>query len=217
MRFSDVYKVLTSILDAVLPRKQRTVAIDGYTEENLHVSPEEHEAGGKRILTLLSYRDRATEDLIRAVKYDGSTHAAQLLAGVLEEYLREEIAQLKMFSTKPIFLVPIPLHSSRERERGFNQIELILKNLSVEFRGGAACRAAPLLKRTRATPPQTKLSRSSRLKNVQGAFAVTTQEIKNTHLFVIDDVTTTGATLCEAAKTLEKSGASVSLLALARA
>ncbi len=72
--------------------------------------------------------------------------------------------------------------------------------------------------RTRETKPQTRLPRSERLSNVAGAFAVTDEQaIADTHIFILDDVTTTGATLANAATPLRRAGAKVTLLALARA
>lgn len=213
-----VTDLLWSVLDTILPRKDRVVRIDHYTLENIPVSPVEHEACGVQITTLLNYRTQVVQDLIRALKYDKSGHAAKLLAGAIAEYLQEEIANLKTFSTKPIILVPVPLHTSRLRERGFNQIEKVLQNLPEEFRNGELSRVdATVLIRTRATPQQTRLSRSERLKNVAGAFtlAADAEGIRGSHIILIDDVTTTGATLAAASKPLDKS--SLTLLALAHA
>src|SRR3989344_5548961 len=120
---------IQSALDIVLPRKDRIIRIDHYAVEDIPVSPIEHEACGVEIASLLNYRSEVVQDLVKALKYDRSGHAAKLLAGALAEYLREEIANLKAFSTKTVVLVPVPLHASRVRERGFNQVEKILHNL----------------------------------------------------------------------------------------
>ena len=203
------------ILDTILPRKERVVRIDRYSLDDIPVSPQEHETCGVSITTLMQYRHRAVEDLIRALKYDKSGHAAKLLADALAEYLCEEIANLKAFSTKPVVLIPVPLHSSRIRERGFNQVEKVLQNLPREFKDGTISSIeSKLLVRTRATPQQTRLSRSERLRNVADAFALA-KAPENTHIILIDDVTTTGATLSQAAKPFSK--LSLTLLALAHA
>lgn len=202
-------------LDIILPRKDRVVRISQYKAEDFPIDPQEHEACGVRITTLMRYHESTAEDCIRALKYDNSTNAAKLLATLLADYLREEIAQLKAFSTKPILLVPMPLHLSREKERGFNQIARVLDSLPPEFKDGTFSRLAPkALRRTRATKQQTRLSRSERLSNVRDAFAADEEVVKNYHVILIDDVTTTGATLAAAAQAL---GNDVTLLALARA
>lgn len=202
-------------LDTVLPRKERVVRIESYSIEDVLISPVEHEACGKSITTLLKYREEAVQDLVKALKYDRSGTAAKILAEALDEYLREEIANMHLFSAKPIVLIPVPLHPSRVRERGFNQIEKVLESLPEEFRNGTLSRInTKLLIRTRATPQQTRLSRDERLRNVAGAFAVL-HDIGDAHIILIDDVTTTGATLVEAARPLK--GTTVTLLALAHA
>jgi ComF family protein len=207
------------LLDLVLPRKERTVRTENYTLEDVEVSPAEHEACGIAITSLLSYRESAVEDLIRAVKYDGSHHAAGLLAGILAEYLREEVASIRSFSVRPVVLVPLPLHPNRQLERGFNQIEFIMDKLPAEFHDGSLAQIGrDVLLRVRETTQQTHLNRVERLRNVKGAFAVSNMTaVIGAHAFVIDDVTTTGATLAEATRPLASLGIPVNALALARA
>ncbi len=214
-----MWGILQSILDIVLPRKTRVVRIEHYSISDLSIEPREHESCGLRITTLMEYRTRAVADLIQALKYDRAEHAAKLLAESLAEYLREEIASLMSFSAKPIVLVTVPLHPSRIRERGFNQVEIILDALPEEFKDGSLSRlGAGALVRTRATKQQTRLSRAERLKNVENAFDIVRAELlANTHVILIDDVTTTGATLREAARPLTNAGISHTLLALTHA
>ena len=207
------------ILDTVMPLRARSARTKARKAEDIPLTPTEHELLGVRITTLMDYRNEAVQDLIRALKYDRSRHAAKIAAELLADYLREEIASIQTFSTARILLAPVPLHTSRQRERGFNQIELVLESLPQEFRDGTLSRLSPsTLLRTRATNPQTKLSRAERIKNVIGAFECPDVNVlRNAHVFLIDDVTTTGATLLHAGKPLEKAGAKVSLIALARA
>ncbi|MEK7107428.1 MAG: hypothetical protein AAB899_04560 [Patescibacteria group bacterium] len=219
MNFRRMRELFIHTLDIVLPRRERDVRTEHRTIDDIIVSPNTHEACGIRITTLLDYRNPAVEDCVRALKYDGSARAAELLAEALADYMREEISQAKSFSPRQILLVPIPLFKARERERGFNQIEIVLKKLPAEFLDGTLAAFAPrALMRTRATQQQTKLARAERLENMKGAFSVPdVGAVQGTHVFLIDDVTTTGATLAAAAKPLQKAGAEVSILALARA
>lgn len=183
------------------------------------IEPTVHEAEGARITTLMDYRQPIVEDLIRSLKYDGSAHAADLCAEALSDFLNEEIAAIRQFSSRRILIVPVPLHRKRQRERGFNQVDVVLKRLPQEFRNGTLSVHAPhALARIRATAQQTHLPREERAKNVAGAFAVFSQDIiRGTHVFLIDDVATTGATLASAAAALKNAGAEVTLIALARA
>jgi predicted amidophosphoribosyltransferase len=209
----------TELLDAVLPPHAHTVRTKVRTFEQIPLRVAEHELLGGHITTLMDYRKPEVQDLVRSLKYDGNEYAAHLCAAVLADYLREEIATIRAFSPRPIFVIPLPLHGARLRERGFNQIALALAQLPMEFCDGSLSTVSDsILIRTRDTPHQTSLPRSSRLANMRGAFSVTDPElIRRAHVFLIDDVTTTGATLVNAAKPLHKSKADVTLLALARA
>jgi ComF family protein len=104
--------------------------------------------------------------------------------------------------------VPVPLHHSRERIRGFNQAELIAANLGRPI-------ATRLLRRRKNTPSQTGLTRNERKRNLAGAFEVT-GKVSGT-VIVVDDVYTTGSTMNEIARTLKHRGADrVEVLTVAR-
>ncbi len=101
-------------------------------------------------------------------------------------------------------LMPVPLHPQRLRERGYNQSALLAYGLSRHLK-------VPLLLscllRTRATVPQTSLTRKERLTNLRKAFAIKDiSRIKDQRILLIDDVYTTGTTLHECAKTFRKAG-----------
>src|SRR5580693_2638257 len=104
------------ILDAILPPRERTARTKGRTLADIPLAPTSHELLGTSITTILNYREAAAQDLIRALKYDGSSAAASLAASALADYLREELASVQQFSPREILLVPVPLHASRKRE-----------------------------------------------------------------------------------------------------
>jgi ComF family protein len=210
--------VFLSLLEVLLPEKERAARIRKRTLSDFTLAPTQHALLGEHITTLVDYKETAVSDLIRALKYEHSGRAALLAAEVLADFLREEIAGITSFSARQVVLVAIPLHPSRERERGFNQVQKILSKLPQEFQDGTLCRISEgILTRTRATPQQARLSRAQRLENVADAFAVENEDLRGRHFILIDDVTTTGATLASAAKPLKKAGAVVTLIALARA
>ena len=106
-------------------------------------------------------------------------------------------------------LVPVPLASARQRERGFNQSERLAAALAVAW-------DVPVwndvLVRTRSTDTQTRLTPEARRRNVSGAFrAVSTARprLRGAHLVLVDDVVTTGATLVECASALVDGGARI--------
>ncbi len=214
-----LYRMCEALIDVVLPLRARSARTKARTIDQLPLIPTSHDLLGAKITTLMDYKNPAVQDLIQSLKYDGSAYAARLAADVLADYLREEISSQKNFSARKIFLMPVPLHKKRARERGFNQIGLVLDRLPAEFRDGTIATLAPeLLSRSRETKQQTRLSRSERLSNVAGAFELPdANAVNDSHIFLIDDVTTTGATLVNAATPLRRAGATVTLLALARA
>jgi len=111
-----------------------------------------------------------------------------------------------------LVLVPVPLHSSRRRERGFNQAEALARGLSKglghEDRSLRARVETRCVSRIRPTPPQTGLSRTARRENVRGVFRVDSPEhVRGVGVVLVDDVMTTGATLSSCAAALKQAGA----------
>lgn len=100
------------------------------------------------------------------------------------------------------YVVPVPLHPARLRERRFNQSEFIAQRVARHL--GAPCRPG-LLRRERDTPTQVGLTANQRRLNVRGAFRVT-GEVKDKAVLVVDDLMTTGSTLLACASALRKAG-----------
>ena len=103
------------------------------------------------------------------------------------------------------FLVPVPLHPSRRRERGFNQARLLARDLAALR--GLEVLAGSLVK-TRNAPAQAGLRAADRERNVRSAYAVRrATRVAGRTLILVDDVTTTGATVRECARVLKGAGA----------
>lgn len=100
-------------------------------------------------------------------------------------------------------VVPVPLHRSRVRERGYDQTALLAERVARR----AALPLAPALHRIRHTAPQVALGRIERARNVDGAFVAEAGSLRGLRVALIDDVTTTGATLIAAAKAARSAGA----------
>ena len=123
----------------------------------------------------------------------------------------------------PWVLIPVPLHYRRQRERGFNQAELLARGLQHKLRKTGLPDPPRLevgcLRRCRATPPQSGLDRHARMENVRHAFEVCRPErIRERSIVLVDDVMTTGATASACARALKQAGAlKIIVLTLARA
>lgn len=154
--------------------------------------------------------DEHSKNLVIGLKYLDQTYLAKTYASWLANAGRELIAASDLF-------VPVPLHYWRFVGRRYNQSALLAQALAAHC--NLPCIPDALI-RTRATLPQTGLTRSQREKNVQGAFTVKSRykdALKGKNVLLIDDVLTTGTTLKQCAKILLKAGvANVRVLTLAR-
>lgn len=118
--------------------------------------------------------------------------------------LAEEI--LKPENLNADFIVPVPLHISKKRERGYNQSDFICEGIGEVLDVLLLTKG---LKRLKFTKTQTKLTSEERQENVRGAFAVKNKYmniIKDKKIILVDDVITTGSTILESAKVLKNAG-----------
>jgi len=132
-----------------------------------------------------------------------------MLANKASQLIYENIlAEISDSSLKDPVLVPIPISKARRRKRGHNQVELLcqaIKNYDIE---NNFLYEKNILIKVKDTPSQTGLKRKDRLENLDGAFAVKNSgKIFRRNILLVDDVTTTGTTLREAARTLKQAGA----------
>ncbi len=147
--------------------------------------------------------DGGLRELIHLLKYDGVRPAANILGRMMSEGFLDLAPRFD--SGEPV-IVPVPLHSSKLAERGFNQSGLIAR---------AALRIVPLgklncdvLRRTRPTETQTGLTRDQRQRNIRGAFRVQHRTVvSGKDILLVDDVFTTGTTVSECARVLRRAGA----------
>ncbi len=147
-------------------------------------------------------KDSKLQAIIHALKYDGF-HSLGVKAGRLigERILADEVL------SRSDFLIPVPLHSIKHRERGYNQSEHICKGIS-EITGIRAC--TDLLHRKKYTVSQTQLTLDERKENVGDAFRINMrkrEEIEGRSFILVDDVITTGSTITACARQLKNAGA----------
>jgi ComF family protein len=146
------------------------------------------------------FEERVRSALHRG-KYGGDRGALVALGSLTADRLDELAARPPL--SVPDAVVAVPLGARRRRQRGYNQSELIAQVI-------ADARRSPLLgglRRIRDTAPQSARAEDARRTNVAGAFAWQGMAIERAHLWLVDDVLTTGATLEAAATALEAAGA----------
>lgn len=154
-------------------------------------------------LSTLSYitlfSQAPVKGLIHTLKYSGITKATLPFKELFE---KEKVNLLRIPAD---VVMPIPLHPRRERERGFNQSEEVAKNVSEIL--SLPLQTHNLLRRRSAPPQAQKRRRAERMRNIRGLFKYNGEILGGKSVLLIDDVSTSGATLKEAAKVLVENGA----------
>lgn len=152
---------------------------------------------GLAIVTSLGYYNEEWKKFIHKVKFMSQPYLLMNIAGLITDWAAEKLPPADG-------LVPVPLHPARLMNRGFNQSEILASIIS-RYLGMKYC---DILRREKDTIPQTELNRQQRLENLKGAFVLKDgNRTAGNSYWLIDDVTTTGATLAECARVLKNSGA----------
>lgn len=151
-------------------------------------------------LFCLSFYEKGWRDMLHDLKFN----ERKSLARPLGLWLGSELVKNK---GRPVFdlVVPVPLHRLKERQRGYNQSEILARHVAKAL--GLPC--VNLLERTRNTISQTTLSRLERRENIKGAFKPAGNIKKGARVLLVDDIYSTGSTMTEAAAVLKKAGANV--------
>lgn len=131
-------------------------------------------------------------------KYHNKRRYGEVFAGELAERFGPRIARWEIEE-----ILPIPLHPSRRRQRGFNQVEILAKELGKQTQIPVS---TDVLFRVRKTRAQKVLNDSERAKNLKGAFGVAKSWKPKRNVLLVDDIYTTGNTIHRAGKVLKKAG-----------
>ncbi len=145
-------------------------------------------------------------ELVHMLKYGGVFPAAK----VLGKMVAEAMAGLEpVLGDSVIVVIPVPLHKSKRRQRGFNQAELIARAALKFCAADRFHLAGNVFLRKRDTDSQIGMTTHQRRENMRGAFAVSSAgEVNGKEVLLVDDVLTTGATAAECARVLLRAGAS---------
>jgi ComF family protein len=161
------------------------------------------------VFSLFDYRDKRVKEAIWHLKYKNRKKMAKTLARALYEHIVEELLELKTFGNfRDPLVIPIPLSRKRYFERGYNQAKLIAKEVCKLSAGELKLAHRALIKHKETEHQAHIKEREKRLLNLRDSFSVPKKErVSDRNIILIDDVTTTGATLEEAKRILKESGA----------
>ncbi len=151
---------------------------------------------------IAGYRARGVvRRLIHEFKYQQRIYLRHVIGDWLAAALQDPRLDPAQFDV----IVPVPLHPAKQRQRGFNQAELLARSLSA--RSGLPVELA--MERVRFTETQTAFDRSERMENLHNAFRLRQgRDVRGSRVLLVDDVLTTGSTLSECARVLKRAGAS---------
>ncbi len=147
-----------------------------------------------------NFDNQIVQKIIKNLKYEKRSENSKALAYLLQSFIIRS-----NFNFQDFILIPIPIHKNKEKLRGFNQTELIADELS-KLIGVKVLKN--ILFKVRDTDSQTKMEDyKSREINIENSFSIKSNDlIKDKNIIILDDVTTSGATLKETSRVLKKSG-----------
>lgn len=161
----------------------------------------------ENFVCVFSYKNKIIKKSLWNLKYFNKQNLAKIFASTLNDKVLEDISEKIQFEGKQeILIVPIPTSKTRRREKEANQSELLAKSLA-KIMNAPYCKNALVKVRETKRQVETK-NREERLRNLLGAFEHNSKiDLKDKLIILVDDITTTGATLNEGAKILYEAGA----------
>lgn len=168
------------------------------------------------VFSLWEYGHPHVKNAITSLKYKNKRMLAEDIACSLHDALLEHLAEKSFFhspfsrtlASSAYLVIPIPLSKERLKKRGYNQAELLAKAFFQKDRGIFSLEISALCKIKDTEAQVSVKDRKKRLQNMRGAFEVRAPEkVRGKIILLLDDVTTTGATLSEARRILLKAGA----------
>ncbi len=216
-----VEKITNKIINFLLPQDKKIHYLENLSLDDLYNNiprASNSDFNTNKIRAIFNYRHQLCRQAIWEIKYHANKKLIHNFSQLLYEFILEELSDLEIFHNfKNPILIPIPSSKARLREKGFNQCNLIVRELLKidKSRGKNNFTIEEnLLIKVIDTPHQTTVSnRNKRLINLNKSFAINkkskmflNKNLKDNSYILIDDVITTGATMKEALKILKTTG-----------
>lgn len=148
------------------------------------------------VLFCLYFSEEKTKKLLHEFKYGGIYGISEILGNMMAEKIIEENLSVDLITF-------VPISKKRQRKRGFNQTQLLAKEISDK----TGIKMLPLVKKIKETKSQVGLKKKERQSNLGGAFIGLEQSLRGKKILLVDDVYTTGTTMLECGKALRSMGA----------
>jgi len=174
----------------------------GVEEGRLAPSCRAH-TGLTRFFACYTFSSKVAQSLIHAYKFRGAHTLHTSISNLMLTWILGHDLE-HLFAKHNLLVTSVPLAKGRQQMRGFNQAELLARDIASQL----VLPHEPTLIRLKDTDPQTKVvSIENRRANIEGAFALANTNIARKNILLVDDIYTTGATMQECARVLRKSGA----------
>ena len=204
-----ILKIYNEILDIVYPMEEKCIICkaDGFIGLCPYCKSRINRAAVENDILSYGFYGGIIKTLILKFKYESDFTAGYLLSKFLIEMIEEEKIDVDV-------ICYVPMTKKSEKKRGFNQCEVIAKNIGDHIN----IPVSDCIKKIKNTKEQKTLTKEERVKNLRGVFKVVrVKDIKNKNVILIDDVITTGATINECKEVLKNSGVNkITVLTIAK-
>ncbi len=198
--------VITILLNWIFPLRRTEAILSTFNAEDILSFPQastlDHDTHA-----LFSYKDPRVSALIWEIKYHKNIRAIEAIAPLLADIILEEYSERSLFENwQHCLLVPVPSSKNKVKKRGYSHTELIAQAVAKKLPESIVY-SPHILKKVTETMEQNKLpNKALRLKNLVNSQEVVDSLPSHTSVILIDDVTTTGATLAESRRALSLAG-----------
>jgi ComF family protein len=202
-------EIFDKLLSIILPKDESVQKIEKIETEEIGSLSKANETSNEKFKAVFLYKDKTVRKAIWEIKYNANRQILRKFTKALYDFILEELGDEMLFENfRNPLLVPIPASKSGLHERGFNQCELIVRELARLDEERNFKLEINALRKIKETPHQSKLkNRAERLRNLKDCFKADKEKVAGRCVIVIDDVITTGTTMSEASKALRKAGA----------
>jgi competence protein ComFC len=205
----NIQNLMNFVLDSILPPRRDFDIVKKLNPEKIKNLPRsERVLGEDWICPLFQYKDRRVKAIVWELKYNENTLPLKQIGKILYEEIITVISDIFIFDNDAEFIIiPIPITKYRRIERGYNQSEILSKEIISNDFNHTLLYAPQWLEKIIETPRQSHSeTRYDRVMNLLDSFKAN-QMVQNKYVILIDDVVTTGSTLKEARKELLLNGA----------